>query len=61
MEHGHGREKRESSFTTDGIVPGMGTYGVGRKEPPKWQTSPPSRTNVVGVVRARPAMWPTAC
>ncbi len=56
MEQGHGREKRESSFTTDGIVPGMGTYGVGRKEPPKWQTSPPSRTNVVGVVRARPAM-----
>ena len=62
MEQGHGIRKRcGSRIVPEGMVAGRGAYGVGRKEPPKWQTSPPMKTKVLGPVRAKPEMWPTAC
>ncbi len=62
MEQGQGMRKRwVSRGVPEGTVAGKGAYGVGRKEPPKWQTSPPIKTNVLGPVRARPEICPTAC
>ena len=58
---GHGQEMRRSSGVTSGISSGMGMYSVGRKTPVKWQTSPPRKTKVSGVVRTRPEMWAVAC
>lgn len=61
QELGHGLGNRASIRTIDGIVEGSVRCSEGLNTPGKWHESAPSMTNVLAVVRARPAMWPTAC
>ena len=49
------------SRAPSGIGSGKGRPSLGRKSPAKWQISPPMKTNVSGVVRARPQIWPMQC
>lgn len=62
MLHGHGLGKNGSlSKTPDGMVSGNGSLAFGLMTPEKWQMSPPRKTKVSAVVRARPHKWPTQC